>query len=78
MFPQLLAVVGVELRVFGSTRDSDISHAAVEQVFCGQGGIDVNQYPFGSLSLARMARHPITVIEMGCSRGSGRRGSRLE
>jgi hypothetical protein len=62
---QLLAVVGKELRIVRPARDRDVGHAAVEQVFRGQLGIDVNQDALGCLSLAGMARHRVAMIEMG-------------
>jgi hypothetical protein len=48
--PQLLGVVGEELRIIGSARDGDVSHAVVEQVHGSQFGIDVDQHPVGGLT----------------------------
>ena len=61
---QLLTVIGKELRIVSSTRDSNVSHAVVEQVFGSELGIDVDQHAVGSLALAGMAGHGIAVIEM--------------
>ena len=63
--PQIQGPLFVYLRVFRAARDGNACHAAVEQVFRGQLGIDVNQYALGSLPLAGMARQRIPVIEMG-------------
>jgi hypothetical protein len=63
--PQIQGPLFVCLRVFRAARDGDVCHAAVEQVFRGQLGIDVNQHALGGLPLAGIARHRIAVIEMG-------------
>jgi len=57
---QLLAVVGEDLRVVCAAREGDVGHAAIEQVFGTQLGIDVDQHPVGGLSLAGMTRDRIS------------------
>src|ERR1700685_2306116 len=61
---QLLAVVCKNLRVPLSTRNRDIRHAAIEQVFRRQLRIHVNEYALGGLSLTGMTGDGIAVIEM--------------
>jgi len=41
---QLLAAVREELRVVGTTRNRDIRHAVVEQVFCSKLGVHVDNW----------------------------------
>jgi hypothetical protein len=53
-----------ELGIIRFTRNADISHAAVEDVLRGQFRVHMNQHAVGSLSLAGMAGHCITVVEM--------------
>jgi len=62
--PERCCIVRINLRVIASTRDRDIGHAAVEQILSAQLGVHVNQDTVGSLSLARVAGHGITMIEM--------------
>ena len=62
--PERPCVVRINLRVIASTRNSDIGHAAVEQILGTQFGVHVNQDTVGSLSLAGVAGHGITVVEM--------------
>ena len=62
--PERLCIVRINLRVIASTRDRDIGHAAVEQILSAQLGVHVNQDTVGSLSLAGVAGHGITVVEM--------------
>src|ERR1035437_1591963 len=57
-------IVCINLRVIASTRDSDIGHAAVEQILGAQLGVHVNQDAVGSLSLAGVAGHGIAMVEM--------------
>src|SRR5580698_4483302 len=59
-----LCVVRINLCVIASTRDSDIGHAAVEQILSAQLRVHVNQDTVGSLSLAGVAGHGIPMIEM--------------
>ena len=47
-----------------STRDSDVGHAAVEEILSAQLGVDVNQDTVGSLSLAGVTSHGISMVEM--------------
>ena len=47
---QRRCIVGINLRVIAATRDSDIGHAAVEQILSAQLGVHVNQDAVGSLS----------------------------
>src|SRR5271157_6372153 len=61
---QLLAVVCKNLRVPLSTRNRDIRHAAIEQVFRRQLRIHVNEYALGGLSLTGMAGDGIAVVEV--------------
>src|SRR5450631_1709645 len=61
---QRRCIVRINLRVIASTRDSDIGHAAVEQILGTQFGVHVNQDTVGSLSLAGVAGHGIPMIEM--------------
>ena len=61
---QRRSVIRKNLGVVRAARDGDISHAAVEQVFRGQLGIDVDQHALCGLPLAGMTRYRITVIEM--------------
>jgi hypothetical protein len=61
---QLLPVAGKDLRVVRSTRDGNISHAVVEQVFRAKVGIDMDEHPVGGLSLARMAGHGVAVVQV--------------
>src|ERR1019366_4080232 len=62
--PERLCVVRKNLGVIASTRDSDIGHAAVEQILSAQLGVYVNQDTVGSLPLAGVAGHGIAMIEM--------------
>jgi hypothetical protein len=62
--PQRRCIIRINLRVIASTGDRDIGHAAVEQVLRAQFSIYVNQDTVGSLSLAGVASHGITVVEM--------------
>ena len=48
----------------GFARDADVGHTVVEQVFRAKVGIYMNEHPVGSLSLAGVAGHGITVVEM--------------
>jgi hypothetical protein len=52
-----------QLHIVGPARTGNVSDAAVEQVFRGQFGIDVNQYALGSLSLAGMTCDRLAMIE---------------
>src|SRR5271166_1484270 len=61
---QRRCIVRINLHVIASTRDSDIGHAAVEQILSAQLGVHVNQDTVGSLSLAGVAGHGIPMIEM--------------
>ena len=61
---QFFAVVGEDLRIVRSARNGDIRHPAVDQVFCAQPSIYVNQCPAGGLSLAGMTRDRIAMIQM--------------
>src|SRR5450631_1205482 len=61
---QRRCIVRINLRVIASTRDSDVGHAAVQQILSAQLGVHVNQDSVGSLSLAGVAGHGITVVEM--------------
>ena len=61
---QRRCIVRINPRVIASTRDSDIGHAAVEQILGTQFGVHVNEDTVGSLSLAGVAGHGITVVEM--------------
>src|ERR1700687_5016775 len=49
---QRRCIVRINLRVIASTRDSDIGHAAVEQILSAQLSVHVDQDTVGSLSLA--------------------------
>jgi Bacterial Ig-like domain (group 3) len=62
---KLFAVAREQLRIEGAARDGHISHAVVEQVFCRQLGIDVDQYAVRRLPLAGMTGDGIAMIEMG-------------
>src|SRR5260370_30250729 len=62
--PERLCVVRINLRVIASTRDRNVCHAAVEQILSAQLGVHVNEDTVGSLSLAGVAGHGITVVEM--------------
>src|SRR5208282_4475488 len=62
--PQRRRIARIYLRVIASARDSDIGHAAVEQILSAQLGVHVNQDTVGSLSLAGVAGHGIPMIEM--------------
>jgi len=57
-------IVGINLGVIASTRDRNVGHAAVEQILRAQLGVHVNQDTVGSLALAGVAGHGITVVEM--------------
>ncbi len=62
--PERLCVVRINLGVIASTRDRNVCHAAVEQSLSAQLGVHVNEDTVGSLSLAGVASHGITVVEM--------------
>ncbi len=62
--PERVCIIRIDLGVIASTRDRDIGHAAVEQIFRTQLGVHVNQDAVGSLSLAGVARHCIAIVEM--------------
>ena len=61
---EFASVVGVDLRVVSSPRHRHICETVVNQQLTFS-RIHVNQDAFGSLSLAAVARHRVTVIEMG-------------
>src|SRR5450756_970244 len=61
---QFLTAVREELRVVGTTRNRDISHAVVKQVFRSKLSVHVDEYPVGSLPLARVAGHGVAVVKM--------------
>src|SRR5713101_5883198 len=62
--PERLCIIRINLGVIASTRDRDVGHAAVEQILSAQLGVHMNEDTVGSLSLAGMAGHGITVVEM--------------
>jgi hypothetical protein len=62
--PERLCVVRINLRVIASTRYRNVCHAAVEQILSALLGVHVNEDTVGSLSLAGVAGHGITVVEM--------------
>src|SRR5208282_3475920 len=62
--PERLCIIRINLRVIASTRDRNVCHAAVEQVLRAQLGVHVNEDAVGSLSLAGVAGHGITMVEM--------------
>ena len=64
LLPERCCIVRINLRVIASTRDRDIGHAAVEQILSAQLGVHVNQDTVGSLSLAGITGHCITMVEM--------------
>src|SRR6202789_1780852 len=61
---QLLAAVCEELGVVGTTRNRDIRHAVVKQVFCSKFCVHVDKHPVGGLSLAGVTGHGVAVVEM--------------
>src|SRR5580704_15289344 len=61
---QRRCIIRINLGVMASARDSDIGHAAVEQILGTQFGVHVNQDTVGSLSLAGVAGHCISMVEM--------------
>lgn len=61
---QLLAAIREELRVVGTTRNRDIRHAVVKQVFCSKLSVHVDEYPVGGLPLARMTCDRVAMIEV--------------
>ena len=61
---QLLTVIGKKLRIVCPTRNSNVSHAVVEQVFGSKLCVDVDQHAISSLALAGMAGHGVAMIEM--------------
>src|ERR1700730_1697930 len=62
--PQRRRVVRINLGVIASTRHRHVCHAAVEQSLSAHLGVHVNDNTVGSLSLAGVASHGITVVEM--------------
>src|SRR2546428_4292643 len=65
---QLFTVVCKNLRVPLPTRNSDISHTTIEQVFRRKLGIHVNEDAFRCLPLARIAGNGVAVVEMWMTR----------
>src|ERR1035437_427623 len=61
---ELLTAVCEELRVVGSTRNRDIRHAVVKQVFRSKLSVHVDEYPVGCLPLAGVAGHSVAVVKM--------------
>ena len=61
---QLLPIVCEELRVVCPTRDSDVSHSVVEQVFRTKFRVHVDEHSVGCLSLAGVAGHGVAVVKM--------------
>jgi hypothetical protein len=64
MLRQLLQTVGKYLSVELTTRDRDISHAAVEQTLRSKLRVYMNQYALRSLALAGVADDGIPVVKM--------------
>jgi len=62
--PERRCTIRINLRVVASTRDRNVCHTAVEQILGAQLGVHVNQDTVGSLSLAGVAGHGITMVEM--------------
>src|SRR4029077_14901569 len=61
---ELRTTTRINLCVIASARDRDIGHAAVEQILGAQFGVHVNQEAVGSLSLAGVTGHGISMVEM--------------
>ena len=56
--------VGIGIGSLRGSRLQGVCHTAVEQILSAQLGVHVNQDAVGSLSLAGVAGHGITVVEM--------------
>jgi hypothetical protein len=61
---QRCRVIRENLRVVCAARNGHVGHAAVEQVFCTQLGVHMDQYAVGGLALAGVTGDSVAVIEM--------------
>src|ERR1019366_8201577 len=57
-------VIGENLRIILPSRNCNVGHAVVEQVFRAEFGIDVHEHTLGGLSLAGVARHGVAVVNV--------------
>ena len=61
-------IVGINPRILRCAGDGDISEARVDE-FRVNGGVHVDQYPFGGESLGTVGGHGIAVVEVPHLRG---------
>ncbi len=66
---EFFAVVGEDPGVERPSGEGDVGHAAVEQVFGSEPGVDVDQHPVGGLALAGVAGDGVSVVEVGMGGG---------